>query len=110
MSRLAGVSGWVVAAILLAVLLWPKGSPVDSNSGALRAQNDSLQAVIEARGYREQRLYEYADSLARVHDSTLNNLPTLRVLYITASYAIRTSSLDSLWKFMGEWPADSLAR
>lgn len=98
---------WCLVAILLAVILWPKGPAPADNSAALRAQNDSLRAAIEDRDYREQLLWERADSLARIHDSTINNLPSARVRYLAAAYALRTAPLDSLWKFMGKWPADT---
>ena len=100
---------WALVAILLAVILWPHGpAPVD-NGAALRAQNDSLRIAIEGRDIREQLLWERADSLARIHDSTINNLPSARVRYLAAAYALRTAPLDSLWMFMGTWPADTAA-
>jgi hypothetical protein len=107
MSRFAGVAGWVVAAILLAVLLWPKGSPVDGNSGALRAENDSLRAVIAERDYREQLIFDVADSLRHRLDSLVKNEPSPEVRYISWHNALRTWSTDSIWRYLGTMPTDT---
>lgn len=100
---------WCLVAILLAVILWPVGPVPADNSAALRRENDSLRTDIEGRDMREQLLWERADSLARIHDSALNNLPSAQVRYLAAAYALRTAPLDSLWSFMGTWPADTAA-
>lgn len=98
---------WILVALLLAVIFWPKDRQPLENVEELKAQNDSLRMVIAGRDMREQLLWERADSLARVHDSTLNNMPSAKVRYLAAEYALRSAPLDSLWKFMGEWPADT---
>lgn len=99
--------GWALAALMAIYILWPHGPAPMDNSAELRRENDSLRTAIEGRDIREQLLWERADSLARIHDSTINNLPSARVRYLAAAYALRTAPLDSLWMFMGTWPADT---
>lgn len=101
------VVAWCLVVILLAVILWPKGpAPVD-NSAALRAENDSLRGEIEDRDYRQQLMHEAADSMRVRLDSLVNNAPAPEVRYLGWHNALRSWSTDSLWRFMGAWPADT---
>ena len=100
-------AAWFLVAVLLAVLLWPKPPAPTDNSAALRAQNDSLRAEIEARDYREQLMHEAADSMRTRLDSLVNNAPTPEVRYLGWHNALRTWSADSLWRFLGTMPADT---
>lgn len=98
---------WVLVAVLLAWNLWPRPEPGLVQNVALRAQNDSLRSTIEARDYREAMLSEAADSLRMRLDSMVNNAPAPEVRYLAWHAALRGWSNDSLWRFMGAWPADT---
>lgn len=101
------VVAWCFVAILLAVLLWPKGvAPVD-RSAALRQENDSLISVIEVRDYRERLIHEVADSLRQRLDSLVNNEPSPEVRYLSWHNALRTWSTDSIWRYLGTMPTDT---
>lgn len=98
---------WLIALILLVVLLWPNPAPVEFKNDPLRAQNDSLRKVIDARDARDLRRADAADSLRTLLDSLIANEPSARTVYLRWHADVARWSTDSLWKFLGAMPADA---
>lgn len=109
MSRFACVAGWVVAAILLAVLLWPKEVSTGVDLVALRAQNDSLGAAIADRDTVIVRMKHSTTRLRAYYDSIIATQPPVRIVYLRAHEEARSLPYSDKWRYMGTLAVDTAA-